>query len=169
MLQSGLNTTTLFVKKNYVSIQYTPCGFPTFRKTLRKSFRAENLPVFPKSVFLGVFSIFPPWTFYRPSEDKLRDSRRFSSAGLGENKMAAIDDFSIKQHLAWQCLCSCVKQCNRHIHLHVYKCSCHFLSLSLSLSLSLLCSHEIVKRYTVIMLSMNPCLLSTANSLSTYM
>jgi len=48
-------------------IQYTPRGFPTFRKTPRTIFRAENLSVFPKSVFLGVFSIFPPRTFYRPS------------------------------------------------------------------------------------------------------
>ena len=75
---------------------YTPRGFPTFRKTLRKNFRAENLPVFPQSVFLGVFSIFPPRTFYRPSVDKLRELRRFSTAELGGNKLVAIDDFSIK-------------------------------------------------------------------------
>jgi len=36
-------------------LQYTPRGFPTFRKTPRKIFRAENLSVFPKSVFLGMF------------------------------------------------------------------------------------------------------------------
>jgi len=116
----------------YNIIQYTPRGFPTFRKTPRKIFRAENLPLFPKSVFLGFFSLFPLRTFYRPSDDKLRELERFSSAELGGNKMAAIDDFSIKLHLAWQFLCSSVKkQCNRHLHLHVYKCSCHFLSLSL--------------------------------------
>jgi len=50
-----------------VHVQYTPRGFPIFRKTPRKIFRAENLSVFPKSVFLGVFSIFSPRTFYRPS------------------------------------------------------------------------------------------------------
>ena len=49
--------------------------FPTFRKTLRNIVRADNLPVFSKSVFLGVFSIFPPRTFYRRSKDKLRGCR----------------------------------------------------------------------------------------------
>ena len=88
----------------YVGLQYTPHAFPTFRKTLRKIFRAENLPVFPESVFLGVSLFFPPQIFYRPSEDNLRELRRFSSAELGGNKMAAIDDFSIKLHLAWQFL-----------------------------------------------------------------
>ena len=83
-------------------MQYTPRKFPTFRKTPRNIFRAENLPVFLKSVFLGVFSIVHPRTFYRPSEDKLRELRRFSSAELGGNKMAVIDDLSIKLHLAWQ-------------------------------------------------------------------
>ena len=57
----------------------------------------------------GVFSIFPPRTFYRRSEDKLRGLRRFSSEELGGNKIAAIVDFSIKLHLAWQCLFSSVK------------------------------------------------------------
>ena len=52
---------------NKTYIQYTPRGFPTFHKTPRKIFRAENLTVFPMSVFLWVFSIFPPRTFYRPS------------------------------------------------------------------------------------------------------
>jgi len=54
-----------FERQKYV--QYAPRGFPTFRKTPRKIFRAENLSVFPMSVFLGVFSISPPRTFYRPS------------------------------------------------------------------------------------------------------
>jgi len=124
----------------FIHIQYTPCGFPTFRKTPRKIFRAENLPVFPKSVLLGVFSIFPPRTFYTPSVDKLRELRRFSSAELGGNKMAAIDDFNIKLHLAWQFMCSTFRVKNSVIDinytLHVYKCSCHFLSLSLMFSIT---------------------------------
>jgi len=63
------------------TIQYTPRGFPTFRKTPRKIFRTENLPVFSKSVFLGVFSIFPPRTFYRPSEVFLRGTQRKQNGG----------------------------------------------------------------------------------------
>ena len=43
-----------------------------------------------------------PPIFYQPSEDKLRELRRFASAELRGNKMAAIDDFCIKLHLAWQ-------------------------------------------------------------------
>ena len=147
-------------------LQYTPRGFPIFRKTPRKIFRAENLPVFPKSAFLGVFSIFPPRTFNRPSGDKLRELRRFSSAELGGHKMAAIDDFNIKLHLAWKFMCSTfsVKQCKRQ-KLYIYM----FTNVHVIFFLSLLCSHEIVKRYIVIMLSMNPCLLSTENSMFRYM
>jgi len=79
---------------------------PHFPQNSEENFRVENLPVFLKSDFLGVYSIFPPRTFYRPSEDKLRELRRFSFAELGGNKMAVIDDFNIKLHLAWQFMCS---------------------------------------------------------------
>ena len=101
-----------------LNVQYTPRGFPTFRKTPRKIFRAENLPVFPESVFLECFSFFLPRIFYQPSIDKLRELSRFSSAKLGGNKMAAIDDYSIKLHLAWQFLCSSAK---KHIVIDTYK------------------------------------------------
>jgi len=75
--------------------------------------------------------------------------------------MAAVDDFSIKLHLAWQFLCYSVK--NIVIDIYMYT-NVHVMFL-----LSLLDSHEIVTRYIVIMLSMNPCLLSTTNSMNTYM
>jgi len=145
-------------------VQYIPRGFPTFRKTPRKIFRAEKLPVFLKSVFLGVFLMFPPRTFNRPSEGKLRELRRFSSAKLGGNKMGAIDDFSIKLHSAWQLLCSSVQHCKIYI-LYIYM----HTNVHVIFFLSVLGSHEIVTRYSVIMLSMKPCLLSTTNSMYTYM
>jgi len=120
----------------HVQLQYTPRGFPTFRKTPRKIFRAENLTIFPKSVFLRVFSIFPPRTFYRPSEDKLCEWRRFSSAELGGNKMAAIDDFNIKLHLAWQFMCSTFSVKNS-VHVidinYTFTCIQMFMSFSFSL------------------------------------
>jgi len=107
---------------------------PHFTQNSEENVPRQEFTSISKSIYLGVFSIFPLRTFYRPSEDKLRGLRRFSFAELGGNKMTAIDDFSIKLHLAWQFSCSSAKkQGNRYTHLHVYmyKCSCHFLSLSL--------------------------------------
>ena len=136
---------------------------PHFPQNSEEIFRAKNLPVFSKSVFLWVFSIFPPRILYRPSEDKLRELRRFSSAELGGNKIVDIDDFSIKLHSAWQCLCSSVKYSVIDINIYMYT-NTHVIFF-----LSLLSSHEIVTRCIVIMLSMHPCLLSTTNSMYTCM
>jgi len=128
--------------------KYTPRGFPTYRKTPRKTFHAETLPVFPKSVFLGVFSIFPPRTFYRPSEDKLRELRSFFSAELRGNKMAAFDDFNIKLHLAWQYLCSSVKNSVININ-YTFTCIQVFMSFSFSLFLRFTWNSKMVYCYCV--------------------
>ena len=77
--------------------------------------------------------------------------------------MTAIDDFSIKLHLAWQLLCSSVNNIVIDIYIYMYT------NVYVIFFLSLLGSHEIVTRYIVIMLSMNPCLRSTTNSMYTYM
>ena len=87
-------------------LQYTPREFPTFRKTPEENFPRREFTSISKVRFPRSFLNFPPRTFYRPSEDNLRELRRFSSAELGGNKMAAIDDSNIKLHLAWQFMCS---------------------------------------------------------------
>jgi len=111
-------------------------------------FHAENLPVFPESVFLRVFSFIPPRITYRLSEDKLRKLGRFSSAELGGSKIVVIDDCSNKLHLAWQFLCSSIKNIVIDIYMYTY--------VLVIFILSLLGSHEIrvVARYIVKMLSM---------------
>jgi len=97
----------------------------------------------------------------RPSKI-LRVPRRFSSAELGGNRMAAIDDFNIKLHLSWQFLCyNSVIEMN-----YILTCKHMFMSFSFSLSLRFTWNSKTV---IVIMLSMNPCFLSTGNSMYTYM
>jgi len=77
--------------------------------------------------------------------------------------MAAIDDFSIKLHLAWQFPCSSVK--NSVIDIYIYM----YTNVHAIFFLSVLGSHKIVTRCIGIMLSMKPCLLFTTNSMYTYM
>jgi len=69
-------------------------------------------------------------TVIKDHHKKLRVPRRFSSAVLGGNKMAAIDDFNIKLHLLWQFLCY-----NSVIEMN-YTLTCKQLFMSFSFSLS---------------------------------
>ena len=73
---------------------------PHFPQSSDENLSHRELTSISKVRFPRIFLNFSPRTFYRPSEDKLRELRRFSSAEIGGHKMAAIDDCRIKLHLA---------------------------------------------------------------------
>jgi len=115
---------------------------------------------FPRS-FLNFSSMDILQTVIKDRHKKLRVPRRKTSAELGGNKMAAIDDFNIKLHLSWQYLCL-----NSVIEMN-YTLTCNHIFMSFSFFSLRFTWNSIT--VIVIMLSINPCFLSTGNSMYTYM